>query len=240
MRRIGRAVTALLDLADLCVVAAVLALWAGLADWAGRFVPGLPDRLAGAWRQALSAGLLRPHDLATALAVAAAAAICACVIGLVLGALMWQTCFPGRAAVLALLGAPIVIAALVALLWWRLALLPPAATPLRLLAIRAAPGVPLVLMLVLHRLPAQGRRLLRDAALSGAGPVRRLRPVVLPLAAPGAASGALLAFALAFAGTVAARLSPAGASPGGAALVLFCGVALVLAGVARLRRSRPA
>ncbi len=68
-----------------------------------------------------------------------------------------------------------------------------AAGAVRVAVVVAAIGVPATAMLVLARLSALPPGLLRIAAVSGLGPGRRLRWIVLPLAAPGLVGGMVFA-----------------------------------------------
>lgn len=167
--------------------------------------------------QATSAEL---EALRLSLEISLAATVLVALPGIALGLLLARARFPGKLLLdalvhLPLVLTPVVVGVLLLAAFGRTGLFAPGFAFTREAAVVAAATVALPLVVRSVRTAAElvDERLLEAAAVLGAGPVRRLFTVTLPLAAPGVVAGLTLGFARSL-GEFGATMTFAGDVPG--------------------------
>ncbi len=177
----------------LAPIAAIVPLSFSAGSFLHYPLPGLSLRW---YRDFVTSGFWMP-SLWNSLFVGVASAAVATALGTLAAFGLWRARFPGRALVLAVLMAPmvvpvIVVAVALLLAFGRMGL---ANTFTGLIAAHAALGAPFVVVTVLASLSGFDPVLLRAAASCGASPARAFLRVALPRIAPGVAAGGIFAFA---------------------------------------------
>jgi putative spermidine/putrescine transport system permease protein len=156
-------------------------------------LPGLSLR----WYEAFFASDFWLPALRNSLLVGSASAAVATLFGVPAAFGLWRARFPGRAAVMAVILAPMAVPAIVVAVALLLAFAPLGLANgfAGLVIAHAMLGVPFVVVTALASLSRFDPVLLRAAAACGAAPGRAFARVVLPRIAPGVAAGAVFAFA---------------------------------------------
>jgi putative spermidine/putrescine transport system permease protein len=169
-----------------------LLLWAAAGEF--RYPALLPELSGRGIARVLDADVLAA--LGTSLAVATTVAVLAALLGLAAGRALGSHAFPGRRLVQLLLLAPAIVPTLAVTLGiqvffvrFRLA-----DTLAGVVLVHLVPTVPYVSLVMAGVFARFDDRLAEQARVLGAGPVQRLRHVVLPAVAPGLAVAALFAF----------------------------------------------
>ncbi|MGE0716389.1 MAG: ABC transporter permease, partial [Alphaproteobacteria bacterium] len=138
--------------------------------------------------------------LGNSMVVAVAATIAATLLGTLAALGLWLAPFPGKAVVVAVLLAPMVVPIIVVAVgvYFAFARAGLANTLPGLILAHTALAAPFVVVTVQATLAGFDRGLMRAAASLGAPPMTAFRRVMLPLITPGVVSGALFAFATSF------------------------------------------
>ncbi|MCC7273333.1 MAG: ABC transporter permease [Alphaproteobacteria bacterium] len=138
--------------------------------------------------------------LANSAIVGVAATALATTLGTLAALGLWLAPFPGKAIVVAVLLAPMVVPIIVVAVgvYFAFAQAGLANTRLGLVLAHTALAAPFVVVTVQATLAGFDRSLMRAAASLGAPPATAFRRVMLPLIVPGVVSGALFAFATSF------------------------------------------
>ncbi|WP_119391968.1 ABC transporter permease [Taklimakanibacter lacteus] len=194
------------------------------------------------------------------LVIASVVTLISCVLGIPAAiGLAWGK-FPGKRLIYALVAAPLVMPVVIVGVasFSFFASLGLVGNRLSIILIHSAMAVPVMLTTVMASLAGFERSLVRASASLGAGPVRTLFKVILPLIMPGVAAGSIIAFIISFDEIVVASfLSTAdqrtlprmifsgvreSISPAIAAvavlLIFLSGILLALAGWLQLRSER--